>query len=328
MKKRPLAARIFGILLVVVVLLCSIPGSIGARAGDYGDWGGDFGGSDSDWGGSGSDWGGSSSDWGSSRDDDDDDWGDGGFFFFGIPSSCESLFCSCPTIILIIVVIIIIIVLNNKKKQNGGHASVTPPVIQMGDTSRVDTGSLEALRKSDPNFSEAAILSWAENLYTTMQIAWSNQDYEEVRPFLGNALFEEHAKSLAAKIGRDEKNERSEIAVLQKKLESFRSDGHNEYLNIWLRIKQVDKLVKRSDPSVVLQAPKTFYMDFRWQLARTAGAVTEAATDGVKTGVCPNCGANINMNQSGKCPYCDSVITTEEHNWVLNKIDALQQRSR
>lgn len=321
MKKISLRKIFAGVLIAAAVLICGIAS---ATANDYNDWSGDFGGSD--WGDSGSDWGDSGSDWGDSG---------GSLWIFdddGI-SSCGGCggCCGGTTVFIIIIIVLVIIIINNNKNNKngggGGNGGNRPSVMQMSDTSSVDLSTLEELKASDPEFSEAAVLSWAENLYTTMQIAWSEQDYEPLRPFLGNALFEEHAKSLAAKIERDEKNERSEIAVLQKKLESFSTDGHNEYLNVWLRIKMVDKLVKRSDPSIVIHPAKTFYMDFRWQLVRTKGAQTDAGTDGVKTGVCPNCGANINMNQSGKCPYCDSVITTEEHNWVLNKIDRFAQRS-
>ncbi len=307
MKNKRFRSLIKIVVAVVVILSIVLCLTITAHAGDYNDYHSDYG----SYGGGGY----------SGGDDYDSDYGGGGggfFIFFGDAGDILG-----AIIILIIFVVVLTAIGFLKNKMSGG----TTPLIDMGDSSSVDGSSLNQLRQKDSDFSEAAILSWSENLFTTMQLAWSDQDYEPVRPFLGNALFAEHEKQLQAKIERDEKNCRTEIAVLQKKLERYRDDGHNEYLDVWMRIKMRDSIIKRSNPEVVIQPAKTFYMDFRWQLVRTSGAKTEAESDGIKTGSCPNCGAPINMNQSGKCEYCDSVISTAEHDWVLNKIDALQQRS-
>ena len=44
-------------------------------------------------------------------------------------------------------------------------------------------------------------------------------------------------------------------------------------------------------------------------------------------GICPNCGAPVNINQTAKCEYCDSVITVENHDFVLSSIRGLAQRT-
>ena len=36
--------------------------------------------------------------------------------------------------------------------------------------------------------------------------------------------------------------------------------------------------------------------------------------------VCPNCGAPTEITSSGQCPYCGSVVTNGEHDWVLTDI--------
>ncbi len=264
-------------------------------------------------------------------DSDSSDWdysgnGGDGFFFFG--GSGDGSGGSILIGALIFAAIVILVVVMNQKKGKSGGKAAGP--IQMADSSRVDSASLAKLREADPSFSEAAMLSKVENLFVTIQLAWSNMDYEPVRPFLSNALYEQHAKQLEDKKARDERNLSSEMSVLQSKLESYYSDGHAEYLNVWLRVKLKDYVVKFSDPNQIVRGSKdkTYYLDYRWQLTRSAGGKTEADTDGVKTGECPNCGASINMNQSGKCPYCDTVISTTEYDWVLSKVDRLQQISR
>lgn len=270
----------------------------------------DYGG-DTDWGGD-SGWDAGDSDW----DAGDSDWGDGG--------SVGGL--SIGGVIVAVAVVVIIVVI--KSKQGGtGTQSLSP--MQMSDTSNVNLHNLALLKEKDPNFSEAAMLSKVEHLFVSSQVAYANQDYEPMRPFFSNALFEQHVKQINEKKARGERNVVSEMAVLSSKLENFSEDGHNEYLDVWLRVKYKSYIGRIDDPDTVVSGSKnrTFYLDFRWQFTRSAGGQTDAASDAVKTGNCPNCGAPINLNQSGKCEYCGSVISTTEYDWVLSKIDALQQRS-
>ena len=42
---------------------------------------------------------------------------------------------------------------------------------------------------------------------------------------------------------------------------------------------------------------------------------------------CPNCGAPLNINQSAKCEYCDSIITLEDHDFVISAIKGISQRT-
>lgn len=308
---------------VLLLLLCTCLLTSPVFAGDWIDHGGDWGG---DWGDSGSDWG---DDWGS-------DYGDsygGGVVIFGDSDGSGDLGTVGVIFAIAIILVVVFFVLSAQKssgKRSAGRGGYASSSLHMSDTSSVDSLSLSKLKEADPQFSEAAMLSKAENLFTTMQLAWCEQDYEPVRPFLSNALYEQQAKQLEAKKDRDEKNISSEIAVLQSKLESYSTDGHTEYLNVWLRVKMKDYVVRISDPSVIISGTpdRMYYLDFRWTFTRSAGAITDAETDAVKTGECPCCGANINMNQSGRCEYCGSVISTTEYDWVLSKIDGLQQRSR
>lgn len=294
-------------LIVFVLLIFSLTAV--SYAWDYGgdtDWGGDSG------------WDAGDSDWG------DSDWGDSDSDFFFTDGSGGSL--SLGGIIVVVAVVIIVVAVKSKK---GGAGVRSSSPMQMSDTSNVNLHNLALLKEKDPNFSEAAMLSRVEHLFISSQIAYADQDYEPMRPFFSNALFEQHVKQINDKKARGERNVVSEMAVLSSKLENFSEDGHNEYLDVWLRVKYKSYIGKISDPDTVVSGSKnkTFYLDFRWQFTRSAGGQTDAASDAVKTGNCPNCGAPINLNQSGKCEYCGSVISTTEYDWVLSKIDALQQRS-
>ena len=36
---------------------------------------------------------------------------------------------------------------------------------------------------------------------------------------------------------------------------------------------------------------------------------------------CPGCGASIDVNASGICPYCGTVYNQEDKNWILSSMN-------
>ena len=42
---------------------------------------------------------------------------------------------------------------------------------------------------------------------------------------------------------------------------------------------------------------------------------------------CPNCGAPLSINATAKCPYCDSVVTVDAHDWAISAIRGIAQRT-
>ena len=52
-----------------------------------------------------------------------------------------------------------------------------------------------------------------------------------------------------------------------------------------------------------------------------------AVSGKIKAKYCPHCGAPLDLNQSGVCSYCHSVVTSDDHDWVLAKIEGVMQRT-
>ena len=59
---------------------------------------------------------------------------------------------------------------------------------------------------------------------------------------------------------------------------------------------------------------------------RAAGTTTEAAGESTERR-CPNCGAPLSVNESAKCPYCDTVLTFQDHDWTIYAVKGIAQRT-
>lgn len=304
--------RLSALFLLLVFLMVSVFAVPAAALGDDVDY--DYGGWD-DGGG-----------W-----DDDDDWGGGGWTggndYGGSSGSGGS---SGPgTIAVIVVVAIVFIVLSAFKKSGSGQAPTQTMRHTSGnsDTQRKNPGSLDRLRQADPKFSASDMEAKVKNWVMQFEKAWCDGDMSPCRPFISDGLFHTYQSQLETMKQNGEIARSEDLAVTACTVESWQKDGDNEYLNVFLKEKKRTYKVDRNDPQKVIKGDRgvVYLLEYRWQLIRSAGSVSENA--GTRVEECPNCGAQTSVNQSGACEYCGSTLVTESFDWVLNKVDKLSQSS-
>ena len=287
--------------------------------------------SGSDWGSSSwdSDWGSSSwdSDWGSSSGswDWDDDYsynsssdGDLGFLI-GLLLGGNG-----GTAFFIIIVIIIIIY---SKKHTGNvqrpRNMYRPNMVNTNNVTR--DRSLQVARQIvaiDPLFSEENFISFTKELFVKLQNAWTARDWEPMRLFETPELFEQHKSQVQGYIETNRINVMDRIAINYSYLYNFKREGEKEILEVALKSTMKDYIIDATTKEL-LEGSKTEDRNTLYKLTfeRTLGKLTEENTDEIKTTNCPNCGAPTKITSAGKCEYCDSIILTENHGWILANLE-------
>lgn len=306
----------FGYLFLIFCLVIAIliPTWSVADVGDYEDY-------DSGW--DSSDWG--SSDW---DDDYDYDWGSSSYGT-GYRSSGSTSDSGIGTIIVAIIVIAIIVA-SMKNKNGGAISTYTEPArtTKNGYASgyvRDEARSkqvAESIRENDKFFNEDKFISDAKNKFIKLQNAWSERDWETIRPIESESLFELHSKQLQGYKDRGQINKMERIAVNFAELVSYSVDNEKETVVVALNSSMVDYIIDEKTGNVIKGDRETRRTNtYKLSFIRKKGVKTETGTDEVKTTNCPNCGAPTRITSSGKCEYCGSVITIGEHDWVLNDME-------
>ena len=67
-------------------------------------------------------------------------------------------------------------------------------------------------------------------------------------------------------------------------------------------------------------------MTYEWDVCRASGRKTAESQEITQIN-CPNCGAPLSINTTAKCPYCDSVITLDSHDWAITAIKGISQQT-
>lgn len=308
MKKRFLLVLLSALLIAAVVL---VPRIGHADLGDF-SGGGDYGGGGSDWGGS--DWG--SSDWGSS------DWGSSSSGY----STRSGDSCDGPEfiIILIVVIVILIITISRNKQQQKARASV--PGAARTAASRLKT--IAEIKKVDPNFSEEDLKEWLQNLYIKMQDCCTKRDVEPIRPYFADALYQQFDRQMKQLKAAHRTNYVERVAVLSVDLKGCYQDKGEDVIVAEIYARITDYTLDDETGKVVAGSrDHEKFMTYEYSLSRPIGKKTEPRAEGVSERHCPNCGAPLSVNESIKCPYCDSVLTFSDHDWTVYSIKGISQRT-
>jgi len=324
----------FGVVLLILLLVVGLclfgPRLLRAIGADLGGFsgGGDYGGGDSGGSWGGSDWS-SGSGWSSGSDWGSDDDGGHGFFYFPIgvfndggddPGGYGGF------LVWAVIIVLVLLYLRRIKAK----ASAAPHAGTAAGAQRTPDSKLTPLSeygRLDPNFSASDLRERLSNIYVQMQNGCTARNIEALRPYFTDALYQQFDRQIKSLIANRQINHVDRISVLDVNLRGFFQEGGDDHLVAELKTRITDYTVNE-DTGALISGSKTAekFMTYEWDLSRPSGTETEAAGQTTQRH-CPNCGAPLSVNESAKCPYCDTVITFADHDWTIYAVKGIAQRT-
>ena len=242
------------------------------------------------------------------------------------------LFIDDPVTGLVVLVILVIIVLvaRRKSKRQASNPDYINQQVQNQVNNDVIMNYTDAvasqIRESDPAFSSEKFIGWAQEVFMKIQEAWTTRDWRPIRPFESETLFNTHKQQLDEYIRLNKINVIEKIGIKHCSLKSFTVDGDKEVLVVLLSAVMRDYVIDAETKKVLESDPnRDWYMKYELTFSRKVGVKTKAGLSNMSTTNCPNCGAPTEITSAGQCPYCGSVITNGEHDWVLTDLVGVNQ---
>ena len=297
--------NIFKIVVLGIMLICIFNYNISiADVGSFESY--DSGGWDS-----GSSW----SSWDSSSSYDHDysyGYGSGGnFIFFGGGWGA----------IIYLIIIIVIAYISYKNRGNVQRTYRNPNVDYNLKSEDVIESEVKAI---DELFNKEEFISYAKDVFVKLQEAWTARDWNAVRVFETNELFDQHYKQLQGYINNKQINMLERICVKSARLADFKQSGDKDILSVHLSSKMIDYIINEETGKVIKGNRTTDrHSTYRLTFVRKTGVKTKAGTNVITTTNCPNCGAPTHITSAGECEYCGSVVVTGEYNWVLSNLEKI-----
>ena len=242
------------------------------------------------------------------------------------------LFIENPTmgfIVFIILVILVLVYRRKNKKQASDPGYINQQVqnqVNNDITMNYTDAVASQIRQIDPSFSAEKFIGWAQEVFMKLQEAWTTRDWKVIRPFESETLFNTHKQQLDEYIRLNKINVIEKIGIKHCSLKSFTVDGDKEVLVVALNAVMRDYVIDAETRKVLESDPnRDWYMKYELTFNRKTGVKTQPGMSNKSTTNCPNCGAPTEITSSGQCPYCGSVITTGEHDWVLTNLVGVNQ---
>lgn len=227
-------------------------------------------------------------------------------------------------ITLIVIIIVIALIVRGIRSAGGGGIPYTGQNSGPAPAPR-DDEIVRLIHAHDPNFSKEKFLSWAEQVFVQLQQAWTERDWKKARPFESSELFNLHKSQLDEYIRNGTINIMENVCVNESFLCDYAAEEKYEFLTVFMNTRYNDYVVKEDTKQVLKGDPnRTYNVQYKLKFMRTKG-VTTSEMSNKSTVQCPNCGAPVDVNESGECAYCGTVITNGEHDWVLCNMDDVGQ---
>lgn len=252
---------------------------------------------DSSYDSGGSSWGGSSDSWDSSSSWDSSDSSSGS----GNPASLTSL-------MIVVVLFIVVFVIENEISK---RKTEKKQIIKSKDM------DLDLISKIDPNLNLYEFKNEAFNIYKDVQEAWMNLDDGKIRTLTTDELYNMYSMQLDTLRVKNEKNIMKEINLVTASLTNLKIENNIETATVIMTVNCYDYIVDSQNK--VVRGNDKNKIEITYEL-------TYIKSVGEKVNKCPNCGAEINDDNSTTCEYCRAIITRNTSKWVLSKKQSLNQR--
>ena len=165
---------------------------------------------------------------------------------------------------------------------------------------------------------EPAFVLHAFAIYQKIQIAWMHFDYETIKKYTTNELYNMYVSQLNTLKLRNQKNIMKKIKFYGGRIIDYKKEqGEFETITMQLQVTCKDYLIDQATKKVV-RGSKSATMHYTYELTFIRRKETEMKR-------CPNCGAPVEGNMTSQCSYCNSVIVHKKFDWVLSKKEMLFQ---
>jgi len=184
---------------------------------------------------------------------------------------------------------------------------------------------VERIKVIDELFDKDKFNEETMQLFLKMQYAWTQRDWETIREFETEELYQQHKIQIEGYIKNGTVNILDNINVHYSKIYSFNQKGDKEVISAVVKVTMSDYIIDENTEKVLRgnkeQIKEKFY---KLEFIRRAGVKTRQEDSGLNINNCPNCGAPIKINKIGECDYCSSTIINGDFGWRLNNYEPFE----
>ena len=204
---------------------------------------------------------------------------------------------------------IISIAISNRNKNQFTRPSRKANYVELSD---------EKIKELDPSIDKEKLKQELFNIYKNVQESWMNFDYNTLRKYTTDELFNMYESQLRVLKVKKQKNIMRDIQYKNAMITDIKIENGIEKVSVYLEVEQYDYVVDANNNVVRGMANVRNNVEYIITLTRSMN------NDNVSK--CPNCGAKVDIVSGGICPYCDSTIVNKSNKFIMSKKECINQR--
>ena len=222
-------------------------------------------------------------------------------------------------VIIIFIMIVILVTISekiNKKSVNSNNNIENRNDININIKN--NNQAINEIKKYIPTFNASQFLSNGYNIFVRIEEAWMNFDLEKVRDCITDEMFNMYESQLTSMEMKGEQNIMKDFKLLNSAITDAKKQNNMLEVKTKYVIEFYDYIVNKDTQKVVRgNSNRKIKMVYEFTFI--------ADVENAKLDKCPNCGAPLDINAAGICPYCQSKIVDDSKNWVMSKKVSLFQ---
>lgn len=167
----------------------------------------------------------------------------------------------------------------------------------------------------EPLFSEETFIAKVNNIFILLYSSVMNKNLEKVDHFISDEVYKKYEQIIKELELKKYTQLYEQLNVKSTKIKNIEIGEEKIIVSVELISRSLDYVIDYSKRIVLGNVSERIenkhYLKFE-KLRKTKEHNIVRR--------CPSCGANMNINSSGKCEYCDTIYDYENYDWILTSI--------
>ena len=167
------------------------------------------------------------------------------------------------------------------------------------------------------DFNEAMFKTKVDNIFVKLYTCIMKGDLTDVRHFISEELYNNYINKINELISHNKRQMYDEINVKNTMIINRKILEDKEIIDVEIVSRYMDYIIDINTGDLISgddtrRIERRNILRFEKKLnTKDFGIVRK----------CPGCGASINVNNTGKCEYCDTIFNLDDYHYILVSIN-------
>ena len=172
---------------------------------------------------------------------------------------------------------------------------------------------IDVKKYKEVSFNEEFFFSKVKNIFIKYLNSITEDNLKEIDHFIDDKLYHETKNIIDSYKDKNIKKVYKSIDIKYSNIEDLYTKDNKNIMEVSLIVNYITYELNLTNKTIIgSKEPKR--AEYLLTLSKPLN------TSSSKTKKCPGCGSSIDVNNSGRCPYCDTIYNQEDYDYVLTNI--------